>query len=97
MKILQRGIVMGLLVALLLPTAHAAVLSHALDVIAAKETMIKTGNSYAGVQFDRSDFENASGLSSVESITIRSLPHPSVGLLYFGSVPVAINQNIAKY
>lgn len=95
MKILKLETVIGLIIALLLPNAHAALLSPALDIIAAEETMIKTGNSYAGVQFGRTDFENATGVSGIESVTVRSLPHPSVGMLYFGSVPVAINQCIS--
>lgn len=95
MKILQRSIVAGLLVALLLPISRAAVLSPALEILTTKETMIKTGNSYTGAHFTLEDFENASGLNSVKSVTIRSLPHPSVGQLYFGSVPVAINQSIS--
>ena len=67
----------------------------ALEHIAAKETMIKTGNSYAGVQFEKQDFITASGVANVDSLTVRSLPHPSVGVLYFGSVPVAINQTVS--
>ena len=95
MKIMQRGLIALFLVAVLLPTTYAIPLSPALEHIAAKETMIKTGNSYAGVQFGKEDFENASGVQKLESLTIRSLPHPSIGALYFGSVPVAINQTIS--
>lgn len=95
MKIMQRSLIALLLVALLLPTAYAIPLSPALEHIAAKETMIKTGNSYAGVQFEKQDFINASGVANVGSLTVRSLPHPSVGVLYFGSVPVAINQTVS--
>ena len=90
MKIMQRSLIALLLVAVLLPTVSAIPLSPALEHIAARETMIKTGNSYAGVQFGKQDFENACGVRKMESLTIRSLPHPSVGVLYFGSVPVAI-------
>ena len=95
MKIMQRGLIALFLVAVLLPTTYAIPLSPALEHIAAKETMIKTGNSYVGVQFEKQDFENASGVQKLETLTIRSLPHPSVGALYFGSVPVAINQTIS--
>ena len=56
MKIMQRSLIALLLIALLLPTAYAIPLSPALEHIAAKETMIKTGNSYAGVQFEKQDF-----------------------------------------
>lgn len=95
MKLLRRGMVSLLLVSVLMPTTQAVILSPGLEIIAAKETMVKTGNSYAGILFSETDFAAASGMSDVDTVTIRSLPHPSVGQLYLGSVPVAINQSIS--
>ena len=93
---LKWSISLALIVALLSPSsAWAAVLTPALDIIAAESPMIKSGNAYEGVLFNRDDFSNASSLSDIDVITIRSLPHPSVGTLYLGSVPVAINQTIS--
>ncbi len=57
--------------------------------------MIKTGNSYAGVTFTTEDFKNATARSEVDSITITSLPAVSAGVLYLGSVPIAVNQSIS--
>ena len=95
-KLLQWSVVFALIMSMLGPiAAYAVPLSPALDIIAAQIPMVKTGNGYAGVHFTKEDFVKASGLSSVEEITIRSLPHPSAGVLYYGSVPVAINQTIS--
>ena len=85
-KLLQWSVVFALIMSMLGPiAAYAVPLSPALDIIAAQIPMVKTGNGYAGVHFTKEDFVKASGLSSVEEITIRSLPHPSAGVLYYGS------------
>ncbi len=76
--------------------SHAAVLSPGLAQIAAQNSMIKTGNPYAGVTFSAEDFRNATESSELDSITITSLPAVSSGVLYLGSVPIAVNQSISE-
>lgn len=95
MKLLRRGMISLMLVSVLMQTTQAVILSPGLEIIAAKETMVKTGSSYAGILFCEADFTAASGVSDVDTVTIRSLPHPSAGQLYLGTVPVAINQSIS--
>ena len=95
MKLLRRGMISLMLVSVLMQTTQAVILSPGLEIIAAKETMVKTGSSYAGILFSEADFTAASGVSDVDTVTIRSLPHPSAGQLYLGTVPVAINQSIS--
>lgn len=73
----------------------AAVLSPALEHIAAESAMIKTGNRYTGVLFSASDFANAAGMDKLHTITVTSLPAVSAGTLYLGSVPIAVNQSIS--
>ena len=81
--------------ALLVPTVHAEMLTPALHVITARSTMIKTGNPHAGVTFTEEDFRNVSSLDTIESVTLTSLPVPTEGVLYLGSVPASVNQEIA--
>jgi len=81
--------------ALLVPTVHAEMLTPALNIITAKSTMIKTGNPRAGVTFTEEDFRNVSSLDTIESVTLTSLPVPTEGVLYLGSVPASVNQEIA--
>lgn len=89
---------LALVLLLLIPlsqSAYAAVLSPGMEIIASDATMIKTGTSSAGVEFTARDFENASSLSKVKTITLRSLPSPESGTLYLSDVPVAVNQSIS--
>jgi len=96
MKHITRILLPSLLAsALFCSAAHAAVISPGISLIAAKNNMIKTGNSYAGVTFSAEDFRNATARSEVESITITSLPAVSSGVLYLGNVPLAVNQSVS--
>ncbi len=74
---------------------YASILSPGLEIIASDKAMIKTGTSSAGVKFTLSDFENASSLQKVKTVTLRSLPSPESGVLYLDDVPVAVNQSIS--
>ena len=76
-------------------SAYAVVLSPGITQIAANHTMIKTGNTYTGVTFTAEDFRNAVE-REVNSITVTSLPAVSAGVLYLGSVPIAVNQSISE-
>lgn len=81
--------------ALGMQAVQAAIVSPALEHLAADSAMIKTGNHYTGITFSAEDFRNASGLRKVDSVTITSLPAISAGTLYLGNVPVAVNQSIS--
>ncbi len=80
---------------LLLACASAAPLSPALDLLAADAGMVKSGTTAGGVTFCAADFTNALSLNRLEAITVTSLPDPTLGALYLGSVPVAVNQTIS--
>lgn len=89
-------LVLALLLSLpLSQSVYASILTPGLEIIASEATMIKTGTSSAGVKFTLSDFENASSLQKVKTVTLRSLPSPESGVLYLGDVPVAVNQSIS--
>lgn len=90
--------VLGLILisSLVIPHVHAALLSPALDIIASDATLIKTGTTHSGVQFSMVDFQNASSVKGVRTVKICSLPSPSDGVLYLGSVPVATNQSVSE-
>lgn len=96
MKYLSRAILFSLAAAVLLTgSALASPLSPGLTRIAETSTMIKSGTAASGISFCEEDFCRAAMLDNVESVTITSLPAPSVGVLYLGSVPLAVNQSIS--
>ncbi len=94
-RIAQCVLTFILISAITVPSVRAAHLSPALDIIASETIMIKTGTTYSGVLFQAADFQNASAVESVRTVKICSLPSPSSGILYLGSVPVAANQSIS--
>lgn len=96
MKTLPRILTASLLTAAaLVTTAAAAPLTPALQHIAQNAHMVKTGNSYTGILFTGADFENATDIADITSITITSLPAAADGVLYLGAVPVSVNQTIS--
>ncbi len=96
MKTLPKILTASLLTAAtLITTAAAAPLSPALQHIAEDAEMVKTGNSYTGILFTGTDFENATDISDIDAITVTSLPAAADGVLYLGAVPVAVNQTIS--
>ena len=72
----------------------AVSLSPGLSRIAETSTMIKSG-PLAEIRFTQEDFTRATLAEDLNSITITSLPAVSSGVLYLGSVPLAVNQNIS--
>lgn len=72
----------------------AVPLSPALQVLAAKTDMrvaALVGNEYA---FSKEDFARALNLSSLEYVTVTSLPDPEKGALYVGSDGVVAGQTL---
>lgn len=96
MKTLPKILTASILTAAsLIATATAVPLSPALQHIAEESDMVKSGNSYTGVLFTGTDFENATDIPDLQTITVTSLPAAADGVLYLGAVPVSINQTIS--
>ena len=96
MKLSARFLLSSLaLSALLTGSVSAAALSPGLCRIAENSSMIKSGTVSTGISFSTEDFQRASMLTEVEAVTVTSLPASSCGVLYFGNVPLAVNQSIS--
>ena len=95
MKFLTRLFFSALAASVLLTgSAFAAPLSPGLTRIAESSSMINSGTA-AGISFCKDDFCRAAMLENMDSVTITSLPAASCGVLYLGSVPLAVNQSIS--
>lgn len=79
--------------ALPVSAAPFAILSPALENLAADAQMVKSGLIAADLCFSRTDFERAVG-AKVEEITVTALPPAVSGTLFLGSAPVAVNQSV---
>ena len=75
-------------------TAHR--LSPALDVLATGLTLTKTGLVSKEITFSPLDFESLLGVGYLSSITVLTLPDPTVGTLYLETTPVMKNQVISR-
>ena len=76
--------------------AHAlgtAVLSPGLSCLSSACDMIQTGLTATEISFTGEDFADAIGYTP-RSVTITSLPPAGDGTLYFGTMPVSVNQKI---
>lgn len=74
---------------------ESALVSPAISVIA-KDTSVKvTGMSYGNAVFSASDFDLTLG-STVDKITVLTLPDPAEGTLYLGDEPVTVNQTVKR-
>lgn len=80
---------------ILIPTVHAKTLSPGIEILAARDPMMKSGTLQAGISFTVQDFEDALAIEDTTGITVTSLPNPSDGILYLGNVPIAVNQSIS--
>ncbi len=76
-------------------TASAAPLTPALNIIAADFDMAKAGLVGHSPVFSHDDFCRALNLSSVDSITVTSLPDASTGRLLLGTTAVSVGQTIS--
>ncbi len=72
-----------------------ALLSPALEVIAADFEVVRTGVAGADIRFSEECFAQALGLSKLGKVTISSLPDPSLGVLRLGSRDVEDGQVIS--
>lgn len=71
-------------------------ISPALDVLASELALTKTGLVGGEIDFTASDFEKTLGVSSLDSITILTLPDAECGTLYLATTPVMVGQVISR-
>lgn len=104
---MKKSLVIILLAALLLSAGSASLakedaspeqakISPALDVLASELSLTKTGLVGAEIAFSASDFEKTLGVSSLDSITILTLPDGECGRLYLATTPVMAGQVISR-
>lgn len=73
-----------------------ASVSPALSIISGNIDMVKTGLCGNEIRFTAKDFEDALGVSELDSVVIISLPSAVSGKLMLGSLEVMKNQTISK-
>ncbi len=96
MKSLRAFLLLFLLLPLLPLRAEAVttpLLSPGLTHLAQDCTMIRSGIVSSEIRFSAEDFDRAVGCD-VTSVTVTALPPVSQGVLYYGSLPVFVNQEI---
>ena len=74
----------------------AAPLSPALSSMTEEVELVKGGLSGRNLFFCEEDFAQALGVRRFGDVTVRSLPAPAAGTLYFGKTPVATGQVIPQ-
>lgn len=74
---------------------ESASISPALEIIAGRLRLAKTALSGESIRFSSGDFDDCVG-TSVESVTILSLPLPTDGTLLLASAPVSAGQTISR-
>ncbi len=95
MKTKFRPIVASVIAILLVVSACAApIVSPALNVLAKKNTLIKSGLKYNDVYFSEQDFMKCLGISSVNSVKVEALPPAADGTLKLGTLYVTEGQTI---
>lgn len=81
---------------LLISTFATPIVSPALNVLAKNNTMIKSGLMYSDVYFSEQDFMKCLGIAEIDSITVKSLPDASEGVLKLGTLNVTEGQVISR-
>ena len=74
----------------------AALLSPGIEVIADDERMAVTAKKGCEAIFEAADFEAAAGVSSIDYITLTSLPDSAAGRLQIGSMALAEGQSVTR-
>lgn len=74
----------------------AAIVSPALNVLAKNNRMIKSGLVYSDIYFSEQDFMKCLGVTSIDSITVESLPAAADGTLKLGTLNVAEGQTVSS-
>ncbi|MBQ8248804.1 MAG: S-layer homology domain-containing protein [Clostridia bacterium] len=80
----------------ILPCRAEYKLSPALDIIAEEYKIAKSGLVGTDICFDKSDFTESLGISSVGKITVTSLPDVTLGRLKLGTRWVEVGQTISE-
>ncbi len=89
-------LIISLTAALLLTIAAMAtpIVSPALNIIAKKNTMIKSGLVYSDIYFSELDFKKNLGVANINSVKVVSLPPAEDGTLKLGTLSVTAGQTI---
>lgn len=85
-----------LLFSLILPIGAGAVLTPAMEHLAESATVIRTAAPGESIRFTDADIQNALGIISYPSLTIVSLPSPSVGVLRLAGARVISGQTVSR-
>ena len=88
--------VFAALAALSASAEQSPAVSPALNIIAADFDMAKSGLIGDEVVFSNDDFLRALNLSSIESVTVASLPDATAGRLLLGTTAVSSGQTISR-
>ena len=92
-KITSLSLIFALLFAF---AAGATIVSPALDVIAAEYGLTKVSLVSRDVYFESGDFENATGIKKLDSISVVNLPDSTHGTLMLGNITVAPGQTVSR-
>ena len=87
---------LALVAILTLTAASSSIVSPALNILAKKNSMIKSGLIYNDIYFSEQDFMKSLGVTHVDNITVEVLPEPSEGVLKLGNLNVAEGQTISS-
>lgn len=71
-------------------------LSPAMAILAAGLRFDKSGLADRGIRFTAADFDTAAGMKAVNSITLLTLPDPTVGCLCLNGTPVKSGQIVSR-
>ena len=74
----------------------AAIVSPALNVLAGKNRMIKSGLRYSDVYFSEQDFKKCLGVTEIDSVTVTAVPDLSTGMLKLGTLNVTVGQTVNR-
>lgn len=85
-----------MLIGIAIPCRAEHKLSPALDIIADEYKVAKSGLVGTDICFDKSDFNQSLGVSSVGKITVTSLPDGTLGRLKLGTRWVEVGQTISE-
>ncbi|MBQ8836765.1 MAG: S-layer homology domain-containing protein [Clostridia bacterium] len=95
-KIFTISLCMLLALMLALASAASSIVSPALNIIAKKNTMIKSGLVYNDIYFSERDFMKCLGVTEIDTVTVEELPSATCGVLKLGTLNVTEGQTIGR-
>ena len=82
--------------ALTVSSFASTIVSPALNILAKKNSMIKSGLVYNDVYFSKQDFMKCLGVTDIESVTVKELPDVAEGVLKLGTLNVTEGQTVSS-